>query len=166
MINAIRGIVNRLIGKNRLGHYRYKAIRDVIIWFFFGVVFGLLQLWISILIQWLEKPNVDMYVYLQSGVILFFCSGIVTSSASEILFEDDIDKKRRRNIVFHILLPMIFVVFITTVYCRIIAGHIDLVKNNWCQLGSFAYALAYSIITRFQLNYVRFRRIEYGGASC
>ena len=117
-----------------------KAIYDSILWIFASMLFGLLQLWISIGNNWFCNVSIDINAFFLSGVLLFFSSGIVISSSFDIWLEEKINKNNRTYVLFHILMPIIILIAIIYIYMR---------------YGAYLYLLLSSTRARIVYIYIR-----------
>lgn len=134
---------------------KVKVIGNCALWLFVSIFAGLLQVWISVTYDFIGQTPVDMNKYFLSGVVLFFCSGIVISSSFSIWLEDGINKDmdKRLFIFFHILMPIIILVLIGVIYAACIAG----IKSINPRIKSFqvvilVYSVFYSIGSRYQID--------------
>lgn len=137
-----------------------KVIIDCLLWLFASIFFGLLQLWLSIVHGWFKGLNINFNTYFLSGVLLFFCSGIIISSTYDIWLEENVNKNARLYVLFHIVFPVVLLLLIANIYLSTIDGKV-LIKNiKGFQVGILIYSIIYSTCSKIQLDLVRFLRIK------
>lgn len=135
-----------------------RIIADAMLWLVVSVVFGLLQLWISVGYEWYGEQFNSLNIYFLSGVLLFFCSATVITSSFDIWLEDSISKRSRFYISFHIILPFIVVLWITVIYLATFKANSlsNNVRNS--QFHVLAISLFYSTFSKIELSKARYNQ--------
>jgi hypothetical protein len=131
--------------------------KTCILWLIVSVGFGLLKLWIVVGDKWIQGLS-DIDIRFVSGTLLFYCSGIVVSSAFDSWIEKGIDKSEFFNMLFHIIIPTFLLIGITVIFLRVTDDNfrIDRVKRiHWSVL---IFSLSYSTFSKMQLGLIRNRR--------
>ena len=82
-----------------------KIIADIFLWVLVSIIFGLLKLWISISFNFFNQLEISFDKYILSGILLFYCSGIVISSSFDVWMNDNLKMDKRLYIIFHIINP-------------------------------------------------------------
>src|SRR5262249_34743347 len=129
------------------------------LWLFISIFFSLLQVWVFIVYNFFGEMNTSNDKFFLDGTILFFCSGIVVSSAFDIWVEDEkyLKMDKRLFILFHMIFPMVLVVLVTTMYLGLfrkenLANDIKII-----QLSSVICSLVYSTGSKYQNTASRLR---------
>lgn len=131
-----------------------RVIVECLLWLVVSIVFGLLQLWLSIGYNYFRGLDINYDTYFVSGVLLFFCSGVTMSSSFDIWIEEKISKNDGFYVLFHILIPIILLIVIAILYLSTIDGKVVIFRVKSFQIGILIYSIIYSTCSKIQLGLV------------
>lgn len=133
------------------GHYK-EIIKHSIAWIFITLIFGLLQLWLSIANNFFKSDGYSFDNYFLAGVLLFFCSGLVVDVSFQVWIKLGIRSNSIADVLFHIVLPILILIAITTIYFNTISIQSLNYKIKQAQLWTFGFSIAYSIFSKLRME--------------
>jgi len=135
-----------------------KIIKETLLWLVVSLIFGLLQLWVPIFRCGINGGNSCFNTYFwNSGVVLFFCSGIAISNAFEIWREKKIKMADEWNILLHIIMPICLLLAIVIIYSSIIDDPALTYRIKKLQSCILIFSMIYSACSKIQLRLVKLR---------
>lgn len=131
---------------------RKKIFINCIAWIFITLIFGLLQLWLSIANNWFKSNQSNLDNYFLAGVLLFFCSGMVVDVSFQVWVKLGIRKDSIIDVLFHIVLPILLLIAITTIYFNTISIQNLNHKIKNAQLIILFFSIGYSIFSKLRME--------------
>jgi len=128
---------------------RRDVVWSGVVWIGLTLCFGLIQLWIMLLIAYVEtKQSIRVEEIIKDCGIFFFCTSLVTSNAVDFFSRRVQTRDLRRDAFTYVLIPSAVILVSVAMYVECYVGNPDIGVVAWIQFLILIMSLVYTYVVR------------------